>query len=117
MTARGVPREPAFALLADAAGRFTALALLAGLAPLLAACALLVFLLSRRSPWIAHQRVGHHGAPVAVWKLRTMWPPGAREWRPGWVEAVPPGDEQIRQACVRPARQQPLRPLLPPLFD
>ena len=101
MTARDVPREPAFALLADAAGRFAAFALLAGLAPLLAACALVVFLLSRRPPWIAHQRVGRYGEPFAVWKLRTMWPPGAREWRAGWVEMLPPGDEPdaVKPAC------------------
>ena len=46
-------------------------------------------MLSRRSPFIAHQRVGEAGELLWVWKLRTMWTrdaPKAREQ--GWVEYI-----------------------------
>jgi lipopolysaccharide/colanic/teichoic acid biosynthesis glycosyltransferase len=41
--------------------------------PLLAACALALGLLSGRTPLIAHRRVGWRGAPLWMFKLRTMW--------------------------------------------
>lgn len=58
-------------------------------APLVIGSAVAVTLLSRRSPFIAHLRVGHHGAPLRVWKLRTMWD---RKGTAGkslmWVECI-----------------------------
>jgi exopolysaccharide production protein ExoY len=42
-------------------------------APLLIGSAAAITILSRRSPFIAHLRVGQHGKPLWVWKLRTMW--------------------------------------------
>jgi exopolysaccharide production protein ExoY len=57
--------------------------------PVIAGSALLVSVLSRRSPFIAHQRVGEGGGYLWVWKLRTMWTreaPTAREQ--GWVEYI-----------------------------
>ena len=41
--------------------------------PFLAVCALALCLLSRRTPLIAHRRVGWQGAPLRMLKLRTMW--------------------------------------------
>ncbi len=41
--------------------------------PLLAGAALATLVLSRRSPLIAHCRVGHRRRPIWVLKLRTMW--------------------------------------------
>jgi lipopolysaccharide/colanic/teichoic acid biosynthesis glycosyltransferase len=41
--------------------------------PALAAAALAIAFLSRRSPLIAHLRVGQHGRNIWVLKLRTMW--------------------------------------------
>jgi lipopolysaccharide/colanic/teichoic acid biosynthesis glycosyltransferase len=38
----------------------------------------------RRSPFIAHERVGFDGIPFRMWKLRTMWPdsiPEGRSWK------------------------------------
>jgi exopolysaccharide production protein ExoY len=43
------------------------------LAPLLLAIWLLILLLSRRPPLIAHRRVGRHGVELWVLKFRTMW--------------------------------------------
>jgi lipopolysaccharide/colanic/teichoic acid biosynthesis glycosyltransferase len=43
---------------------------LPGLIPIAAA----IMILSRRSPLIAHRRVGHGGRDIWVLKLRTMWP-------------------------------------------
>jgi exopolysaccharide production protein ExoY len=57
--------------------------------PVIAASAVAVAALSRRSPFIAHQRVGEGGKLLWMWKLRTMWTrqapdPGER----GWVEYI-----------------------------
>lgn len=61
-----------------------AVALLIALAPALVALALIIRIISRESPLIAHLRVGQHGRPLWVFKYRTMWgagrtaAPGAR---------------------------------------
>ena len=44
-------------------------------------------LLSRRTPLIAHRRVGWRGQTLWMLKLRTMWD-SAGEVRPGWVEYI-----------------------------
>jgi exopolysaccharide production protein ExoY len=52
-------------------------------APALLVSAGLVFALSRKSPFIAHLRIGQGGAPFWMWKLRTMWDdaePLANRW-------------------------------------
>ena len=43
------------------------------LSPLLLTVALLTAALSRRSPLVAHLRVGQFGAPLWTYKFRTMW--------------------------------------------
>ncbi len=59
--------------------------------------AIVIRVLSRRSPFIAHLRVGKDGQTFWVWKLRTMWrrrQPASQE-ETGWVQRVecdpPPG--------------------------
>ena len=53
--------------------------------------------LSRRSPFIAHSRIGKNGQTFWVWKLRTMWPrqQAASLEEKGWVQRIqcdpPPG--------------------------
>jgi exopolysaccharide production protein ExoY len=47
--------------------------LLLALSPLLLGAAIWIFILSGRSPWIAHRRVGRYGTALWVPKLRTMW--------------------------------------------
>ena len=74
---------------ADAAERVAGFVLLAAASPVIATSALAVAALSRRSPFVAHLRVGQAGKPFWVWKLRTMWanreqPPA----RAGWVEYI-----------------------------
>lgn len=59
--------------IADVGEQFVSLILIVVLAPLLLALALITWILSRRSPWIAHRRVGRHGAELWVPKIRTMW--------------------------------------------
>ena len=60
--------------------------------PLLAVCALALWLLSGRVPLIAHRRVGWQGAPLRMLKLRTMW--DSEVWDSealrgaGWVEHI-----------------------------
>ncbi len=66
------------ATLADFGERFVSLILLAVLAPVLVLLALITWVLSKRSPWIAHRRVGRHGAELWVPKIRTMWAAPAR---------------------------------------
>ena len=41
--------------------------------PVLVAAAAVLALLSRRSPFVAHRRLGLHGSELWVLKLRTMW--------------------------------------------
>ncbi|MGI8959629.1 MAG: sugar transferase [Bryobacteraceae bacterium] len=49
--------------------------------PLLATVCLITVLLSRRSPLVAHRRVGKRGQEIWVFKLRTMWTRQPRKWR------------------------------------
>ncbi|MBV9267233.1 MAG: sugar transferase [Acidobacteriaceae bacterium] len=53
--------------------RVFALALLIAAMPALITCSIAIMILSRRSPLIAHKRVGRYGSTIWVLKLRTMW--------------------------------------------
>ncbi|MFL6353290.1 MAG: sugar transferase [Bryobacteraceae bacterium] len=48
--------------------------------PLFGAVCLITLFLSRRSPLVAHRRVGKNGQEIWVFKLRTMWGVEARKW-------------------------------------
>jgi lipopolysaccharide/colanic/teichoic acid biosynthesis glycosyltransferase len=56
------------------AERLQALLLLAVLSPVLVVTGVVVLGLSRRSPLVAHRRVGLHGRPFWTFKFRSMWP-------------------------------------------
>jgi exopolysaccharide production protein ExoY len=60
------------------------------LSPMLLAVASAIYLLSRRTPLIAHRRVGQYGRPFWVLKFRTMWNRGteAAQTRLGFVERI-----------------------------
>jgi exopolysaccharide production protein ExoY len=63
--------------------RLAALLLLTLALPVIAIAALALWLLSGRSPFIAHRRVGWQGTDLWMLKLRSMWNPEdapAREW-------------------------------------
>jgi lipopolysaccharide/colanic/teichoic acid biosynthesis glycosyltransferase len=70
--------------------RLAAVLLLALGSPLVLASGLWVCLTSRRSPLIAHRRVGWNGSTLWVIKLRTMWDreqaPAPRGFR--WIEYI-----------------------------
>jgi exopolysaccharide production protein ExoY len=53
--------------------RLEALLLLLLLAPVLSVTGVVIFALSRRSPLVAHRRVGLRGRPFWTLKFRTMW--------------------------------------------
>jgi len=55
------------------AERMAAGIILLALSPVLVAAGLLIAILSRSSPLVAHLRVGERGRPIWVIKLRTMW--------------------------------------------
>ncbi len=73
-------------------------------------------ILSRRSPFIAHLRIGQDGQTFWVWKLRTMWPrrePASAEEK-GWVQRIecdpprstkPRSDPRITSRFARFCRQ------------
>lgn len=63
-------------------------ALLAAASPVIAASGAAVFVLSQRSPFIAHLRVGKDGRMFWMWKLRTMWPTPDGRGAQGWVEYI-----------------------------
>jgi len=67
--------------------RAAAVVLLLLALPLLLVCALVLGLLSWRTPLIAHRRVGWHGAPLWMFKLRTMWD-GEPRHAAGWIERI-----------------------------
>jgi exopolysaccharide production protein ExoY len=67
-----VPREYAWPYCAIAE-RLAGALLLVVLSPVVLATAFCIFILSGRSPWIAHRRVGRYGTELWVPKLRTMW--------------------------------------------
>jgi lipopolysaccharide/colanic/teichoic acid biosynthesis glycosyltransferase len=69
--------------------RLAAMALLAAALPLLAGCALVLWLIFGRTPLIAHRRVGWQGAPLWMLKLRTM--EGDRAGGGGWIERIDDG--------------------------
>jgi exopolysaccharide production protein ExoY len=57
---------------------------------LMVPAAIATSILSRRSPFIAHLRIGKDGKAFWVWKLRTMWPrrqPASPRER-GWVQRI-----------------------------
>jgi exopolysaccharide production protein ExoY len=71
----------------DAAERVAGSLLLLVSSPVIAAATAALALMSRRSPFVAHLRVGKNGKPLWVLKLRTMWEETALE-RPdgGWLD-------------------------------
>ena len=82
----GSSRTPTFV---DGIERAAGAAFLFVASPLIAASGAIVAMLSRRSPFIAHHRVGQAGEVLWVWKLRTMWDRRAPEARErGWVEYI-----------------------------
>ena len=60
-----------------------ALALIA--APIILVSSGIIIVLSRRSPFVAHLRIGNNG-PFWMWKLRTMWDSGVGRW--SFVERI-----------------------------
>ena len=76
------------ASLAQVAERATGCFLLMLAAPAIAASAAVVKLLSRRSPFIAHLRVGQNGKPFWTLKLRTMWDHSDEPVSARWIEHI-----------------------------
>ena len=73
--------------LAEFGERTAGLLLLVISVPLLIASSIAISLLSRRSPFVAHLRIGEHSRPFWMLKLRSMWERKApSEW--GWIEFV-----------------------------
>ena len=81
---------------AEMAERGAGIFLLLLTSPLLISSALVVSALSRRSPLVAHLRIGRHNRPFWMLKLRSMWESGTAASRGrGWIEYViaePPED-------------------------
>jgi len=79
--------------------RFLSMIFVTALTPLVVAVAAGIYVLSRRSPFVAHLRIGQHGRAFWVWKLRTMWSRGApsrceRVWLQR-IAADPSRDEKL----------------------
>jgi exopolysaccharide production protein ExoY len=81
---------------ADATERITGLFLLLLSSPLLITSALAVAILSRRSPFVAHLRMGRNNQSFWMLKLRSMWEAGVTTNSSSrWIEYViadPPDD-------------------------
>ncbi|HSU53407.1 MAG TPA: sugar transferase [Candidatus Dormibacteraeota bacterium] len=81
------PSPPKLWKLIEAGERISAGTLLLASSPFLLLIAGLIAALSRRSPLIAHRRVGQGGRAIWVLKFRTMWDGGRHPW-PGLIERV-----------------------------
>jgi len=68
--------------------RIAAGVLLILLSPVIATSAIAAAALSRRSPFIAHRRVGWNGSVLWMLKLRTMWGGKCPRGRARWVEYI-----------------------------
>jgi len=79
----GETRNASSLVMPEAAERAAAFALLALSTPAILSSAAVITLLSGRSPFVAHLRVGRYGRPFWVVKLRTMWQEGDSA-RQGW---------------------------------
>jgi lipopolysaccharide/colanic/teichoic acid biosynthesis glycosyltransferase len=75
-------------VLASAAERLAAVLLLFATLPAIALCAAVIRLLSGRSPFIAHQRVGWRGSDLWMLKLRTMWDKRTQAPSEAWIERI-----------------------------
>jgi exopolysaccharide production protein ExoY len=86
---QNIDARPHAPVLLDWCEPAVAAALLVCVAPLLLAAAVLTAILSRRSPFVRHWRVGEGGRPIGVLKLRTMWSlTPAAGVRPALIEDV-----------------------------
>ena len=75
-------------VLASAGERLAAVLLLFATLPAIALCAAVIRLLSGRSPFIAHQRVGWRGSDLWMLKLRTMWDERTQAPSDAWIERI-----------------------------
>jgi lipopolysaccharide/colanic/teichoic acid biosynthesis glycosyltransferase len=73
---------------------------LAACAPILAGCAALVTVLSRRAPFVAHRRAGLNGSTLWVLKLRTMWAHDSMGSLRGVVERITDESGPIQKSPV-----------------
>ena len=81
--------EPSSSGVLNMAERAAAALLLIIAGPILIGCALVIVCLSRRTPLIAHLRVGQGGRPFWMLKLRTMWGRPSREFfSAGLIERI-----------------------------
>ena len=81
--------------------RLAAAAVLAVMTPVIGLSALSLALISRRSPLIAHRRVGWRGSTLWMLKLRTMWDSPGGERR-GWIERIEDSTGPLRKHAVDP---------------
>jgi exopolysaccharide production protein ExoY len=68
--------------------RVASVVLFGALSPVMAASAAAVALISGRTPFIAHRRVGWRGTDLWMLKLRTMWPGEPDGMCRGWIEYI-----------------------------
>ena len=107
-------RSNTLALLDRGAGAL----LFVGSLPVLIPAAIITRVLSGRSPFIAHLRIGQNGQQLWVWKLRTMWQhnEAVSPWESGCVQRIecdPPVD--IKPECD-PRITSRFCSVLPPAF-
>ena len=80
--------DPARPLALETVDRLLGIVAFAACLPIIAASGIAVSILSRRSPFIAIERVGRGGAVIWMFKLRTMWSSNSRSAGPAVVEYI-----------------------------
>ena len=96
-----IPADEPVWLAVGVCERIAAVLLLLLLSPLIALSALAVVLLSGRSPFIAHRRVGWQGSALWMLKLRTMWGDGAAD-PARWIEYIDDVHGPLRKQAADP---------------
>jgi exopolysaccharide production protein ExoY len=88
----------------NACERMSSAVLLAGFSPILGVSAITVSLLSGRTPFIAHKRVGWRGATLWMLKLRTMWGDNTADThrRTRWVEYIEDDNGPVQKQAADP---------------
>jgi exopolysaccharide production protein ExoY len=76
--------------------------LLLVLSPLFLGIAIAMLLLSRKSPIIAHRRVGQYGSELWMLKFRTMWQHGEAPHKVGDIFSIEFIDDEIGPGCKGP---------------
>ena len=99
---RTAPERGLGSILLTVSERVSSAAVLVLLSPVLLISAAGLAVLSGRTPFIAHRRVGWRGSTLWMLKLRTMWDTQAARQNSGWIEYIDDDAGPLRKQAADP---------------